>query len=36
MGLTKARAVIAKTGSVRAAARALGCAPGTVRWALAS
>jgi DNA invertase Pin-like site-specific DNA recombinase len=34
--VAKARAVIARTGSVRAAARALGCAPGTVRRALAS
>jgi DNA invertase Pin-like site-specific DNA recombinase len=34
--VTKARAVLARTGSVRAAARALGCAPGTVRRALAS
>jgi DNA invertase Pin-like site-specific DNA recombinase len=34
--VAKARTVIARTGSVRAAARALGCAPGTVRRALAS
>jgi putative DNA-invertase from lambdoid prophage Rac len=34
--VAKARAVIARTGSVRAAARVLGCAPGTVRRALAS
>jgi DNA invertase Pin-like site-specific DNA recombinase len=34
--VAKARAVIARTGSVRAAARALGCAPSTVRRALAS
>jgi DNA invertase Pin-like site-specific DNA recombinase len=34
--VARARAVIARTGSVRAAARALGCAPGTVRRALAS